>query len=380
MYALTKIETLISNTLHHTQSGSSKVKLVEFDRLIEDEVCKVKACFREMLLSDNDESHLRRFYYVHQVGLVSEIKRLEEIVTGGSIKIQPALLRLTDLLEYMRSDFSVYFNHSLIAPSGLVQAVQVEILSKQEFLSSRPLKECIDKVLWNISSVPITSFAASLATEYSFQQIDYLQLLQSSLIQFTPTVQDINVARQDLVNLLIKINFNTSDFFRFYCMHISSKLAVTETLSDRVDQVSYFIKTVSQVEVLPHVALNVDERHIKIQLLDWLASELEYLRQKQILQFPCPPQGDGIQKDFKLNFDLSVSQLAYLFKVFTETSVVQNKNTSELIRFLAKFVKTKRAETVSFESLRIKFYDVESGTKDAVKKMFQTMLSYMSKN
>ena len=379
MYALTKIETLISNALHLTPSGISKTKMGEFQRLIEADVCEVKACFREMLLADKDENYLRRFYNVHQEALVGHIKRLEKII-DGSARVQPALLQLTDLLQYMRSDFSDYFNHSLIAPRGWVRAAQGEVISKQELLSALVSKDYIDKVLWEISLTPISEFVLSKASEYSFHRINYVQLLQSALMQFTPTVQDINVARQDLVNLLIKINFNTSDIFQFYCTHISSKLAVTETLSDRVDQVSYFIKTVSQVESLPGVAFNVDERHIKIQLLDWLASELEYLRQKQILQFPCPSQEQAIQKDFKLTFDLSVSQLACLFKVFTESGVVQNKNTSELIRFLAKFVKTKKAENVSFESLRIKFYDVESGTKDAVKKMLQSMLSYMSKN
>jgi hypothetical protein len=89
---------------------------------------------------------------------------------------------------------------------------------------------------------------------------------------------------------------------------------------------------------------------------------------------------DLISKDFKLNFNLSVSHLAFLFKAFIETGVIQNKNTSELIRFLTKFVKTKKSEAVSYESFRIKFYNAETGTKDAVKKTLQLLLNYMNKN
>jgi hypothetical protein len=75
-----------------------------------------------------------------------------------------------------------------------------------------------------------------------------------------------------------------------------------------------------------------------------------------------------------------VPHLAYLFRAFIETGVIQNKNTSELIRFLTKYVKTKRSESISQESFRIKYYSVESGTKDAVKKMLQTVLNFINKN
>ncbi|MBA4056153.1 MAG: hypothetical protein C0490_15670, partial [Marivirga sp.] len=108
--------------------------------------------------------------------------------------------------------------------------------------------------------------------------------------------------------------------------------------------------------------------------------ELDYLKQKQLLQIASPLKGEGVINDFKLNFDLSVSHLAYLFKSFTETGVIQNKNTSELIRFLTKFVKTKKSEAVSYESFRIKYYNAESGTKDAVKKTLQLLINYMNKN
>lgn len=98
-----------------------------------------------------------------------------------------------------------------------------------------------------------------------------------------------------------------------------------------------------------------------------------------MLLSPGSPE-EGPEKDFKVNFDLSVSQLAYLFKALIETGVIRNKNTSQLIRFLVKFVKTKKSESVSYDSFRMKFYNPESGTKDAVKKVLGSLLQYMSKN
>jgi hypothetical protein len=77
---------------------------------------------------------------------------------------------------------------------------------------------------------------------------------------------------------------------------------------------------------------------------------------------------------------MSVSQFAYFIKTLTETGVIQNKNVSELIRFLAKFVKTKRSENISYESFRIKYYNAEDNTKGAVRNLLHTAIGYINNN
>ena len=183
----------------------------------------------------------------------------------------------------------------------------------------------------------------------------------------------------NVFNGLIRINFNDPKFFKFCTGFISSAIQIRETLSDRIDQCAYFYKVVNQTTVIHDVAFDSSVSSIKDQLLEWLSHELDYLHHKQHLQL-SPKEGGLIKTDFKIIFDLSVSQLAYLFKIFSEVGIIQNKNTSELIRFLAKFVKTKKAESVSYESLRIKYYNNENGTKDAVKKTFHSLLNYINKN
>ena len=91
-------------------------------------------------------------------------------------------------------------------------------------------------------------------------------------------------------------------------------------------------------------------------------------------------ENDFAKKDFKLEFDMSVSQFAYFIKTLTETGVIQNKNISELIRFLSKFVKTKRSESISHESFRIKYYNPEENTKGAIRNLLHTAIGYINSN
>jgi hypothetical protein len=50
-----------------------------------------------------------------------------------------------------------------------------------------------------------------------------------------------------------------------------------------------------------------------------------------------------------------------------------------VLTFKVKFSITKRAETISYGSLRAKFYNVESGTRESVKNMLLTMVRHIEK-
>jgi hypothetical protein len=68
-----------------------------------------------------------------------------------------------------------------------------------------------------------------------------------------------------------------------------------------------------------------------------------------------------------------------LIRLFLETKIIQNNNLTQVLTFKVKFSITKRAETISYGSLRAKFYNVESGTREAVKNMLLTMIRHIEK-
>lgn len=151
-------------------------------------------------------------------------------------------------------------------------------------------------------------------------------------------------------------------------------------MSEKVEQLAYFLKKFSQQQPLPDLSFDPAYPPITAQMVNWLSNEMEYLKTRRQLRSALSVNDDGLSSEFKLDFSISVSQLACLFRIFVETGVIQNRNASELARFLSKFAKTKKSEAISYDSFRIKFYNVESGTKDAVRKMLQILLQYMNKN
>lgn len=75
-----------------------------------------------------------------------------------------------------------------------------------------------------------------------------------------------------------------------------------------------------------------------------------------------------------------VSQLAYLLRVFVETKIIHNKNVSEVIRFNSRFFLTKRLESISYESFRVRYYNTEDTTKRSVRNIHLQMVDHINKN
>ena len=383
-YELENIESVVGKVLSLILSANFKAD--EFQRIkdfFSSEFRRITTAFRRKVVSGEREPNFKHYFAAHQIGLIEILDHIFE--TNSTIQnhkdnysfIIEYLLETTEnLLTFIKTQFPDYFNTNVTAPKYFIEKAKQDLAGRMDALQLIRSNQYIEAELIN----PVLSiFEQALAQDnnpLTFRQLRYLKLLQEEIYQIDLTNGDNNWRRSNLCNALIKLNFNDPQFFKFFTGYISNVLLTCETLSDCIDKAGYFHKIINQVTVIQGVGLVDSDMDVKYQLLEWLVFELDYLHQKQQLQLSSK-ETDLIKKDFKIIFDLSVSQLGYLFKIFIETGIIQNKNTSELIRFLAKFVKTKKAESVSYESLRIKFYNSESGIKDAVKKLFQSLLNYI---
>ena len=379
-YVLEDIEQQVHSVL--SAVGSVKFKEPEISKMIdglEQECSKVIAEFKHQILSGEEEQCIIRSFHFHQRGLTRLLNRIPagsrqktKIVLGKLVRV------ITGLLLELETEFPEYFDQKCSLPHCLQEQVKSEIAEAIQSITEKYETTTIDRRILTIVTAAFESVNGNPET-LSYSRLYFLRALKQSLMACDVRLDSADLLRQDVCRMLIQLNYNSELFFQYYVEQIHHALTLCETLSDKIDQLSYYFKVCCQ-EHTAHVSFDFKTQSINIQFVEWISQELEYYRNKQQLQLSQPSKVDGLAADFKLNFDLSVSHLAYLFKSFIETGIVQNKNTSELIRFLTKFVKTKKSESVSYESFRIKFYNPETGTKDAVKKTLQSLLNYMNKN
>lgn len=337
---------------------------------------RVKKAFKQLVLSAEEEQRVRRYFHFHQEALAGLIDRTDLSEKSKAAVLLAAIRKLlVDLLDTLREQFTEFFNFNAKIPGCLAKSTISELVESADFLRAKFSATTLDPALFN---VVLDNFQT--LEPVCYQKVNYLRHLQHQLSRLDVSINDPDLLRQDLCKVLIHCNYNTEAFFDYYTRTVKKALINCETLSDRIDLVSWFFKECNQEQCLHEISFDTQRPPIHTQLGEWLARELDYYKQKQQLLLSPGLLEEGPEKDFKLNFDLSVSQLAYLCKALIETNVIRNKNTSQLIRFLVKFVKTKKSESVSYDSFRMKFYNPESGTKDAMKKVLGSLLQYISKN
>lgn len=177
------------------------------------------------------------------------------------------------------------------------------------------------------------------------------------------------------------LNYNSIKALTYHAHFITALLEEAETRAEKIEKLSLIAKKINQSQVKPGIGYNQTCPSLKEQLNSYISEEVAYQERLQQLNNGSPDQpSDNFLSGFKLKFETSVSQLAYLLRIFIETKVILNTNLSQVLHFLVKFVMTKRSEAVSYNSFRSKFYCVESGTRESVRKMLVTMIQYIDKN
>jgi len=278
----------------------------------------------------------------------------------------------------MRIELSDYFSLDAKIPEPHKAKAFKSIREKYEDIRAHMGDK--ENPLITICGNHISKLLAGKEPRTTYRKIHYMEILVGSISSLLIN-QDADLPEEEIQTLLISMDFNTIEYFKHHVGLIRNQLAELDSDAERLEKLAFHHKTINQIQSIHDLIYNPDTNGIKTQLSEWISEEVQFLERKRDLTTTSSiAENDFAKKDFKLEFDMSVSQFAFFIKAFIETGVIQNKNISELIRFLAKFVKTKRSENISYESFRIKYYNVEDNTKNAVKNTLHNSIGYINSN
>lgn len=386
------IESLINCAINSTTkaNGSLDALLAKTRKAVAEERGLIKKQFPIHALSLGDRQQTEGFVRYHQhylITLIDELFDLSQTITkrnsknGSSLKLELFFFydQLTDILDFIRQRFSEYFNQKVKLPEPEKIKFLKEVNRKHSFVKTLFEKRSVNQTLARVCSHPIIKANDPLSV-ITYEKAFFINTLIQELQQTMESVseEDINDC---LRSLLTHLDYNDENYFRYYLDFIKSGMPEIESHTDQLERLALHFKIISQSHSKNGIIYDDTVPPIREQLMEWILDEIQYLEKKLRLNtLSLIKEDDFAKADFKIEFDISVSQLACLIKVFIEAGIIQNKNISELIRFLSKFAKTKRSESISNESFRIKYYNVESGTKQSVRNLFHTAISFINSN
>lgn len=350
------------------------------DIQVAQEVERIKQTMVHRVFSFEDERHLERYVQQHQRATVLLMDKIGSLKGNSSSEAfyRQLYSSLEGLLRFIEKHFTRYFDQDAKAPEEYIALARVDAEEhigklEKEMLARKvdlPLVEavlhCLRKVSEKGDRSEITYRRVLYATEV---REEISQVLQRSI-----ETDDINEEIRMAINYL---NYNSIKVFAYHAKYFDAILQSDDSRTEKVERLSYALKKINQSQVKPGVFYDKDRPSLKDQLCCYLKEEIDYLER---LNHGSGPKASDSLHGFKLKLEISVSQLAYLMRVFVDTQVVQNKNITEVLKFLAQYIITKKSEAISYTSFRVKFYNIEIGTKEAVRNMLFTMIRYIDKN
>lgn len=393
-YELEQLETLLSEKLPKAREGAgSKIgDYEEIKRHLADEVERIKKRFVHEVFAFGDERHLERYIQLHQQEL---IRIADELSTRTKASYMPAetpeepqvlaLLQYAyhlgeDLLLFIERHFTKYFDQDTKAPESYIALAGGDVVKSLHPLREQLQKLNADEALVELVLAPVNNLIESIpGSRITYRKFIYVKEIQKELRRTISTGRMGDDLNEDLRLLLLYLNYNSIKYFRYYTNHIGGLLNDTDPSPDRIERLSYILKMINQSQVKPGVGYNRTMRTLKEQISDWLSEEIAYLERIHQLNAKNSRIDTAMSETFKLRTEMPVAQLAYLLRIFVETKIVHNQNVSELIRFFSRFFLTKRLENISYESFRVRYYNVEDSTKRNVRNILLSMVDYINK-
>ncbi len=168
------------------------------------------------------------------------------------------------------------------------------------------------------------------------------------------------------IKFLIANNFNSRYLFDHLTSLIMNQLIEEFNPFQQEEILDDYFQIYNNIPVRKGYLFTIDYPEIKPLLVEWLKQELKKCRKKQ--ENFNPQQTNFIKQDaIKIETSLSVGQIAFLFKILVENGIFSNKSHSNIIHFISENFTTKKSESISFSSLKNKFYNIDDSTKNHVK-------------
>jgi len=350
------------------------------------EVERIKQTFVQEIFGFEDERHLERYIQYHQQALIrlldETLKSLSSPDPILSDLYQACYTGLEDILSFVERHFAKYFDQDAKAPVAYVAIIKNDLESNLNVIRERLLNRnadprLTDGILYALRKITEGDPSGNV----SYRSILYAKELQKELLNLhSNSLQDSDV-NEELRNLMYYLNYNSVKSFTYHTNYIDILLSETDSRTEMIERLSFILKKVNQAQVKPGIGYHIYSPSLKDQLNGYIIEEIEHLQ--RIHQFSDTPSSRSLKEliaTYKIQLSMSVPQIAFFVKLLVETKLILNENVVELLRFLSKFLVSKRSETVSYDSLRSKYYNVEQSTKNSVKNVLIRMINLVDRS
>lgn len=323
---------------------------------LEKEIVSIKIRLKKALTSNLPYESVVRIIQYEQEELHLFLDSIEKNVDLDDNLFKSIQCKLCDLIHYTYTYYHRYINQDKNVPFFFIE----DFINKHKLeaieLQSKINGSSLDGKIKSSLNDYLNSIIKHHYTCFTYKHLIYFK-------HFLKVLNNIGFGDQktetSLVQVLLEINFNHLQLFRYQQNTLQVKLSAINNYEEKV----IFIKE-KLIEIPDRQNSEVCYTawpSVHIMISKWLKEELSSLLNTPAFEKVIPYQNHD-----KIQLDISVAQLACIVKCFYEEFINYSITVKSVLQMITKTVATKRQSDVSYKSLSKAYYSVDQNTAAAV--------------
>ena len=287
--------------------------------------------------------------------------------------LKVAYIYLEKLLRFIEKEYKNYLNVNIQIPYRSILIKEYELTPKLNAVKSRLLSSNIDEELLKLSYEPLLKIATiNIQEKLTYYQFNYCS---DYIFALSHQIEKEIISKEIIIEFLFDLNYNSLQFFKYLTFDIVSKLDLLDTNIHKIDFLYRLLKDYNQKQVRCFIKYKQNLPPLKQQICNWIEEEIEYLSKKIKLEANQISITSNTEAKSKLLSGLSVAQLSYFFGLLMDIGIIKHKNHMDVFRFIADNFRTSNSENLSVDSIKSKFYNIETTTKSIIREKIIQLLS-----
>lgn len=279
---------------------------------------------------------------------------------------------LEKLLRFIEKEYRNYLNVNIKIPYRSTFIKEFEITKKLKKVKSQLLRSNINDQLLKLVNEPLLKIATiNIQEKLTYYEFNYCS---EFIMAFYKQINFADMSEETIKEFLFDLNFNSLQFFKYLTFEILQELEMQENNIQKIDVLYQFLKNYNQKQSRNYIKYKTNLPSLKEQITSWIEEEIDYLTKKIKLEANQITNISNNEEKIKLLTGLSVAQLSCFFGLLMETGIIKHKNQTDVFRFISENFKTNNTEKISVDSIKVKYYNVENTTKNAIREKIIELL------
>ncbi len=349
---------------------------------------KIKNRCKDQIFAYNSNNKTKQFIHKMQASISVLLTRTMTEIKPESVKdlyelsnhyqktdyLKIIYIHVEKLLRFLEKEYPNHIDENGTVPLRTLLIEQLKQAHQLQLIKSKFTAYCSNKKLLDFALEPIQKITEiTLDKNVNYHQLQYGRQYIAACYDFFKT--NITADENDIRNLLIELNYNSITLFAHMVDNIIASLNPIDTTNDKIKYLFEIRKNLNQKPTKIIKPFYQEYPHIKSQIIGWIEEEIEFFQSSAHLTTKSHNVPGAIAPKGKIQTELSVAQLCYLFNLMHQSGVIKESNQRDIFRFIAENFKTKTTEQISIDSIKSRYYNVESTTKSAVREKIIELLN-----